>query len=148
MSLTFWHWFALAGTLLLLEMLTPGVVFLWLALAAVLAGLLLALVPGLAWQWQVLAFALAAVATVGLSFRWRRRLPARGGDPGLNRRAAAYVGTESVLVQPIGPGHGRIQIGDTTWLADGPELAAGARVRVVGARGAVLLVVPAAAGDQ
>jgi membrane protein implicated in regulation of membrane protease activity len=69
MSLTFWHWFALAGVLLLLEILTPGVVFLWLALAAGLAGILLFLLPGLAWQWQVLAFALAAVATVGLSFR-------------------------------------------------------------------------------
>jgi membrane protein implicated in regulation of membrane protease activity len=79
---------------------------------------------------------------------WRRRLPAKGGDPGLNRRAAAYIGTESLLVQLIGPGHGRVQIGDTTWLADGPELPAGARVRGVGARGAILQVVPAAAGDQ
>ncbi len=148
MSLTFWHWLALGGALLLLEVLTPGVVFLWLALAAGLTGLLLFLLPELVWQWQVLAFAVAAVATVSVSFRWRRRLPAAGGDPGLNRRAAAYVGTESMLVQAIGPGHGRVQIGDSTWLADGPALPTGARVRVVGARGAVLLVVPAAAGDQ
>ncbi len=42
----------------------------------------------------------------------------------------------------IGPGHGRVKIADSTWLADGPELAAGNRVRVVGARGPVLLVVP------
>ncbi len=45
----------------------------------------------------------------------------------------------------IGPGHGRVKIANSTWLADGPELAAGNRVRVVGARGPVLLVVPAAA---
>ena len=95
MSLTFWHWFALGGGLLLLEVLTPGVVFLWLALAAGLTGFLLLLLPGLAWQWQVLSFAVAAVVTVGLSFRWRRRLPVAGGDPGLNRRALAYVGTEA-----------------------------------------------------
>lgn len=144
MSLTFWHWFALAGGLLLLEVLTPGVVFLWLALAAALTGSLLFLVPALAWQWQVLAFAAAAVITVALSFRWRRRMPLKGGDPGLNRRAASYVGTESKLTQGIGPGHGRVRIGDTTWLADGPELPAGARVRIVGTRGAVLLVAPAA----
>ena len=93
MSLTFWHWFALGGGLLLLEMLTPGVVFLWLALAAGLAGILLLLAPGLSWQMQVLSFAVAAVVTVGLSFRWRRRMPVAGGDPGLNRRALAYVGT-------------------------------------------------------
>ncbi len=53
MTLTFWHWLALGGGLLLLEMLTPGVVFLWLALAAGLTGALLWLAPMLSWQAQV-----------------------------------------------------------------------------------------------
>lgn len=145
MTPTFWHWLALGGGLLLLEMLTPGVVFLWLALAAGLAGALLWLLPTLTWQLQVLSFAVAAVVTVGLSFHLRRRMPAAGGDPKLNRRALAYVGTEAKLVNAIGPGHGRVQIADSTWLASGPELPAGSRVRVVGARGAVLLVVPVTA---
>jgi hypothetical protein len=147
MTPTFWHWLALGGGLLLLEMLTPGAVFLWLALAAGLTGAVLWLVPALGWQAQVLCFAAAAVASVGLSFRWRRRLPVAAGDPGLNRRALAYLGTEARLVRAIGPGHGRVRIADTTWLADGPELPVGSRVRVVGARGAVLLVVPVAAPD-
>ena len=34
MTLTFWHWLVLGGLLLLLEVLTPGFVFIWLALAA------------------------------------------------------------------------------------------------------------------
>jgi membrane protein implicated in regulation of membrane protease activity len=144
MSPTFWHWFALAGILLLLEVATPGVVFLWLAVAAGVAGALLWLAPGLPWQAQVLAFAGAAVVTVGLSFWWRRRLPATGGDSGLNRRAHAYVGTEAELVGAIGAGHGRVRIADSTWAAAGPELPAGTRVRIVGARGAVLLVAPVA----
>ena len=147
MTPTFWHWLALGGGLLLLEMLTPGVVFLWLALAAGLTAAVLWLVPTLGWQAQVLSFAAAAVVTVGLSFRWRRRMPAAGGDPALNRRALAYVGTEAKLVKAIGPGNGRVRIADSTWLADGPELPVGSRVRVVGARGAVLLVVAADAAD-
>lgn len=145
MIVTAWHWLALAGGLLILEVLTPGVVFLWLALAAGLTAILLCLARGLAWESQLLAFAALAVASVGISFRWRRRLPATGGDPKLNRRALACVGIEAVLESPIGPGHGRVRIADSSWLASGPELPAGARVRVVGARGAVLLVVPAAA---
>jgi hypothetical protein len=144
MSLTFWHWLALGGGLLLLEMLTPGVVFLWLALAAGLTGLLLLAAPGLSWQLQVLGFAVAAVVTVGLSFRWRRRMPQAGGDPGLNRRALAHVGSEVELVEAIGVGHGRVRIADSTWPAAGPELPAGSRVRIVGARGAVLQVEPVA----
>ncbi|MGD9509542.1 MAG: NfeD family protein [Geminicoccaceae bacterium] len=143
MTITFWHWLALAGGLLLLEMLTPGVVFLWLALAAGLTGILLWLVPSLGWQAQLLAFAALAVASVALSFRWRRRLPAAGGDPRLNNRALACIGTEAVLEAGIGPGHGRVRIADGTWPAAGPDLPAGTRVRVVGVRGAALLVVPA-----
>jgi membrane protein implicated in regulation of membrane protease activity len=103
------------------------------------------LVPGMGWEAQVLAFAALAVTSVTLSFRWRRRLPTSGGDPKLNRRALACVGTEAVLEAAIGPGHGRVRIADSTWPAAGPDLPAGARVRVVGVKGAVLLVVPAAA---
>ena len=143
MTVTFWHWLALAGGLLLLEMLTPGVVFLWLALAAALTGILLWLAPALGWEAQLLAFAILAVASVALSFRWWHHLPTAGGDPGLNRRALACIGTEAILEAPIGPGHGRVRIADGTWPAAGPDLPAGARVRVVGVKGAALLVVPA-----
>jgi membrane protein implicated in regulation of membrane protease activity len=147
MTPTVWHWFALGGALLLLELATPGFVFLWLALAAGLTGILLALFPGLTWQIQVLGFAVAAVVSVGLAFWWRRRLPPAAGDPSLNRRALTYVGTEAELVASIGPGHGRVRIADSTWSAAGPELPAGTRVRVIGARGAVLLVAPLADGS-
>lgn len=141
MNITFWHWLALAGGLLLLEMLTPGVVFLWLALAAGLTGILLWFVPVLGWETQVLTFAALAVASVVISFRWRRHLPVSGGDPKLNRRALACIGMEAVLEAAIGPGHGRVRIADSTWLAASPDLPAGARVRVVGVKGAALLVV-------
>ena len=124
MTPTVWHWFALGGALLLLELATPGFVFLWLALAAGLTGILLALFPGLTWQIQVLGFAVAAVVSVGLAFWWRRRLPPAAGDPSLNRRALTYVGTEAELVASIGPGHGRVRIADSTWSAAGPELPA------------------------
>jgi inner membrane protein len=145
MTITFWHWLALGGVLLLLELLTPGVVFLWLALAAGLTGVVLALLPGLGWHGQLLSFAALAVVSVAVSFRWRRRLPAAGGDPALNRRGLACVGTEAILETAIGPGHGRVRIADATWPAAGPELPAGTRVRVVGAQGAVLLVTPTSA---
>jgi membrane protein implicated in regulation of membrane protease activity len=146
MTLTFWHWLAVGGLLLLLEVFTPGFVFMWLALAAVLTGIALCLAPTISWQVQVLIFAAAAVASVAVSFYWRRGLPLRGGDPLLNNRALGYVGTETELVGAIGPGHGRVRIADSTWPAAGPELPAGPRVRIIGVRGAVLLVMPVA-GD-
>ena len=41
MTLTFWHWLALGALLLLLEVVTPGFVFIWLAVAAGLTGVVL-----------------------------------------------------------------------------------------------------------
>lgn len=145
MTLTFWHWLGLSGLLLLLEILTPGFVFIWLAIAAGLTGGLLWLAPELTWQLQLVGFALAALASVGAWFAWRRFNPPAGADSGLNNRALALVDTEAILVQAIGPGNGRVRLADSTWLATGPDLPAGTRVRIVGARGAVLLVVPAGA---
>jgi membrane protein implicated in regulation of membrane protease activity len=141
-SPTFWSWLVLGGALLLLEAFTPGFAFLWLALSAGLTGFLLWLMPALSWQAQVLVFAGCAVASVGAWLWWRRRWPDHAGDNALNQRTAGYVGSEAVLTVGISGGHGRVRIADTSWLASGPDLPAGARVRIVGARGAVLLVAP------
>jgi membrane protein implicated in regulation of membrane protease activity len=145
MTLTFWHWLVLGALLLLLEVITPGFVFIWLALAAALTGAFLWLVPQLGWQLQILWFVTATVASVGVWFWWRR-MPPLGGEFGLNQRVLGFVGTEAVLTTGIGPGHGRVRIADSTWPTSGPELPAGTRVRIVGARGSVLLVMAADTG--
>lgn len=140
--MTGWSWLALGGVLLLLELVTPGFAFLWLAVSAALTGLVLAAWPALAWQLQILLFAALSVASVAAWFRLRRHAPPRGG-PALNRRAEGYVGLAAVLVEATGTGRrGRVRVGDTTWLADGPPLPAGAAVQIVGASGPVLEVAP------
>ncbi len=45
-----------------------------------------------------------------------------------------------MLDEPIRDGSGRLALGDTTWRVTGPDLAAGAKVRIVEADGAVLKV--------
>lgn len=143
MSLSFWHWWIIAGLCLLAEALTPGFVFLWLGVSAGATGLLLTAVPDLSWRWQVLAFTALSLASVALWLAWRRtRPPAR--DTGLNAgRAEACVGRVAVLATAIDSGrHGRLRLGDTTWAATGPDLPTGARVRIVAARGSVLEVAP------
>lgn len=138
-----WAWLVLGGVLLLLEALTPGVAMLWLGASAGVVGLVTLAQPGLPWQAQLLLFAGCSLASVAAWLWYRRRHPPRDGDPALNRRAQSYVGAEAVLTAATGIGHGRVRVADGSWLADGPPLPAGSRVRIVGARGAVLLVEPA-----
>ncbi len=61
-------------------------------------------------------------------------------EPKLNARGTKHIGRLVVIEQPIEAGRGRVRIGDGWWSAEGPDLEAGAQVRVIGARGVVLIV--------
>ena len=140
-----WHWWILAGLLLVVEALTPGFVFLWLGAAAALTGIVCVALPGVGWEGQVAIFTVLALASVAAWFTWWRRRTPTDGDPALNRRAQSCVGQVAVLDTPLLTGrHARVRLRDTTWMAAGPDLPAGTPVRIVGARGTVLLVEPAA----
>jgi membrane protein implicated in regulation of membrane protease activity len=58
----------------------------------------------------------------------------------LNQRANALVGRVTTLDQPIVAGEGRVRFDDAIWLATGPDLPAGIKVKVVGVAGKVLSV--------
>lgn len=140
-----WNWLILALVLLTLETIVPGVHFLWFGLAAALTGLL-ALATGIALAWQMIAFAVLAVAAVFIVRRFARSDNARSDLPELNFRGAQYVGRIVSVEEPITAGRGKVRVGDTVWVAEGPDAAKGASVKIVGSNGTVLVVerVPAA----
>jgi membrane protein implicated in regulation of membrane protease activity len=141
MQLTSWHWLIAGGVLMVAEALAPGFVLFWLGLGAAITGVLLLLLPPIDWTWQVLLFAFLAVALLGGWLLWRRRHPAHVEEH-VNLGARRHVGAVSQLVGPLVNGRGRIKLGDSVWSVAGPDLAAGTRVRVVGADGTVLRVEP------
>ena len=141
-KVVFWYWWALAAVMLVCEMMLPGVVFLFLAIGAAVAGLLLLISADLSLELQLVIFAIVSVASaIGL----RRYL--RGLQPGtasvLNARGEALVGKVFVLDQPILAGRGRIKLGDGSWIVTGPDMVAGAKVRVAAVNGTELRVEPA-----
>ena len=138
-SLHFWHWWILAALLAAVEAVAPGIFFIWFGAAAAVVGLAVLILPGMGWEIQVFLFAiLAAVAVfVGRRFLHRRM---ESPDPALNRRGERYVGRQFTLETAIVNGRGSIKVDDSVWRAEGPELPAGRRVKVVGADGTVLRV--------
>ena len=134
-----WNWFILAVALLILETVIPGVHFLWFGIAAVAIGFL-ALVTGLTWQWQVLAFGLISVLTVFWVRKYARPDVTISDQPDLNVRGQQYVGRSLVVEEPIQNGRGKVRVGDSTWVVEGPDAPVGARVTVTGAKGTVLVV--------
>lgn len=134
-----WGWLALGLVLAVAEMAIPGVFLIWLAGAALLTGLLAWLVPvGL--PVQIVVFAVLAVVSVFVGRGYLRANPVRAADPLMNDRGGRLVGETVVVTQAIDGGTGRIRQGDSEWLARGPDAEAGARMRVCGHDGTVLIV--------
>jgi len=129
-----WAWI-LAGLILMGgELLLPGVFLLWLGLAALATGLVEALV-GPPWQVQLPLFAVLSVLAVVAARRLDRTEPRQ-----LNRGAHRLIGREVSLDAPIRDGSGHVRLDDTLWRVTGPEAPAGARVRVTGVEGTMLVV--------
>lgn len=124
---------------------TWGLALISLALPWIGLGLLvlggLGLARGEAHAWLLLAAGGAAIIVdVLVDFVWARFSAAHSDEPGLNVRAAHYVDQIAIVEVAIVGGRGKVRIGDTLWLAEGPDLEPGAQVRVTGARGTVLSV--------
>ncbi|WP_407522951.1 NfeD family protein [Methylobacterium oryzisoli] len=132
-----WVWILLGLGLAAGELALPGIFLIWLGLGAIGTGLATAAL-GLPWQGQVLVFALLSAAALLAGQRLSRRSPEL-----FHRRGHDLVGTVVVLDAPISDGIGRIRVGDSVWRIIGPDLPAGARVRVTGLDGATLTVVEA-----
>lgn len=144
-----WHvWIALGLVLAGLELVVPGVYFLWLAVAALVTGALVwAIDPGLIMQ--IVDFVFLALITVFSAKRFLRDRPIQSSDPLLNNRMGRLVGQAAVVTQPIRNGSGRVKQGDSEWMARGPDLDAGTHVRVTGSDGGTLLVEPLSlTGDE
>lgn len=137
-----WAWFVVAGVFLLLELFLPGVFFIWLAIAAAITGLADWLFA-LPWQAEFLVFAFtAAIAVYGGKRLYRSPAMEPRDNPHLNRRQMGYIGRTFTLREPIADGRGRLVIEDTVWEIEGPDLAAGTRVRVTAVQGMSLIVEP------
>ena len=149
-SISFWHWLAFGVLVMLIEVLVPGVIFLWLGIAAVVTGLVLAAIPSMTWEIQVVLFAILAVVSIFIGRRIVSARQAPTDHPTLNRRGRNLVGNRYTLDAATSGGRGRVRVGDTMWRftvrPEGTELAEGTRVAVVDVEGTTLVVEAEAGG--
>ncbi len=138
-----WVWLTLGVVLAGLEMLAPGVYLIWLGIAAIVTGVLTGLLH-LSLPMQVVDFVFLSLIVTFSARRFLRDSPIASADPLMNRRVARMVGRTAVVVQAIEHGRGRVHFGDSEWIANGPDVAVGERVRITGSDGATVLVEPIA----
>jgi inner membrane protein len=134
-----WFWLSLGFILGAVEMIAPGFFLMWLGLAAIIVGMLTWALP-ISLPLQVALFAIISVLTVYAGKKFLKDNPIESDDPMLNNRGARLTGEIVTVIEAISNGHGRVRVGDTDWSARGADAAVDAKVRVIGADGAVLLV--------
>ncbi|MDA9180567.1 NfeD family protein [Emcibacteraceae bacterium] len=136
-----WFWFILTLVLFGLEMVVPGVIFMWLAFAAIVVGGIVLIDPSMGWEIQFIIFSVLGVVSVFSGRTYLRRNPIVSEDEELNDRGARYIGNKYTVERAMQNGEGKIRIGDTLWLVRGDfEADVGSKVKVIGSDGVVLLV--------
>jgi membrane protein implicated in regulation of membrane protease activity len=90
---------------------------------------------------QLVTFILAAAgACFAGHFIYPRLLDASGQTPLLNQRDVELIGKTGVASEDFHFGQGKVRLGDTVWLAEGPSLRQGAGIVVKAVRGTVVIV--------
>ena len=137
---TLWGWLAAGILLVIIEMMAPGLIFIWFGVAAIITGVVVGIAPDMAWQSQLILFTVLSVISLVAGRRWIKKNPSQTDDGSLNRRAEQYAGRSFTLTEPIVDGQGKLKVDDSIWKVRGPDMAAGARVKITGAEGTVLIV--------
>ncbi len=141
-NLLFWHWWVFAIVLVILEVFSAGAFFMWMGAAAAVTGLALLILPDLSWQMQFILFAVASIAAILVGRTFFNRKSVNTDDPTVSQLEKELTGNVYEVEKAIRNGSGRVKVGESTWKAQGADCDAGASVKVIGVKGAVLLVEP------
>ena len=140
-KLVFWHWFALAVILMILDVsIGANFFFVWCGISAAIVGILMLIIPSMTWEFQFLIFGIGIMASLVIWRQYLKKIPKTTDQPGLNRRAERYIGRTFDLDEAIENGRGKVRVDDTTWRVQGEDLPVGTKVKVVGVDGTVLKV--------
>ena len=135
-----WSWIILAGALALAEMALPSSYLMWIALGAAVTAIADAWL-GLLLEGQLSVFAIAtSISCIIGYFVYGSMQPQPHAEQPLNEPQRAMLGARGTVCEAFLNGRGKVRLGDTVWLATGPDLAEGAPVVVSAVHGTRLVV--------
>ena len=140
--LPWWGWAILAALLGLAEMHAPGGYLIWIALGAATTAAVDA-VYHVSITAQIITMILASSASCCVGYFAYRHVDRRPPDATtLNQRETLLIGTRGVVCSEIAHGQGKVRLGDTVWIAEGPDLPVGTAITVRSVRHARVQVRP------
>lgn len=139
-AIPWWICAGLAAAIAGAEIHLPGGYFVWIAVGVTLTAAATAggVVSTLEAQLGVFVVATVFSCCAGYYIYGYRGFP--GYKNRLNRRNLLMVGDRGVVSVPIINGRGKVRLGDSVWIAEGPELGVGTPVVVTAVRGTCVIV--------
>lgn len=141
-EMSYWVWWGVAAILVIAEFFAPGVIFLWLAIAAAVVGVVMVVFPGMSLTLQLFLFVVLGIAVFVAARKYVTQAPIESTHPKLNQRGEQLVGHTFTVETAIEHGRGKVKVGDTLWSANGADATVGTTVKVVSVDGTVLNVEP------
>jgi len=136
-----WTWFIIAGVLLLLELLAPGIFFMFLGISAAIVGVVDLIIP-MGWQMELTVFSILSVVLIIVARPFVvKQLKKETDQPDLNKRSVQFIGKTYYLDEAIKSGKGVLTINDTRWRIRGIDAPKGTQVKVTEVDGLELVVV-------
>jgi inner membrane protein len=126
-----WAWAVIGGMLALAEIHAPGSYLIWIALGAGVTAAVDAAAGGLSTEAQIITMVIAAGLSCMAGYVvYRRADPGQRNETTLNQRETMLLGAHGVVSAEIVHGQGKVRLGDTVWLAEGPDMPAGTPIIV------------------
>lgn len=136
-----WIWAIAALLVTLCELHAPGSYLIWIGIGAGLTAVA-AFVGDITLVMQIGIFIVAAALSCVVGhFVYQTRISSPA-MPLMNQRALTMVGAKGVVAKNFEHGRGKVTLGDTVWLAEGPNLTEGTPIIVTRMRDTTVVVVP------
>lgn len=128
----FWIWMAAAVVFLIIELLTPTLIFISFALAAGIAGVYAEFYPQ-EYYWQIGIFIVGILLVLPVSRRVAKRLLKPADDSNVD----AMIGKTALVTSTIDPDNGgKVRFEGEVWQAQADErIEENVKVRIVGVTG-------------
>lgn len=141
-AVNYWFWLSLGLVLVIIEMVVPGVFFLWFGIGAFITGIIAFIINGIALKYLTAIFGVLSLIAVFIGRRYLK--PSMEQKNGLNDGNSKYAGKIVKASGNFENGIGRVRMGDTEWSAEcpGTDVADGQALKVVSVKDQLLIVEP------
>jgi inner membrane protein len=143
-----WVWAIGALVTAIAELHCPGCYLIWIAAGGAITAVA-SFAFDLTLSSQISIFAASCIGTCVCGYFLYRRFAISGLERAfqkntspLNQRDLALIGARGVIAEAIESGRGKVKLGDSVWLAEGPDLKGGTPVVVTDVRGTIVTVSP------